>query len=259
LAVPQGWVTVEAGRPAVDLYGVVSAWSGTFVRHALVPSGWQEKPGSLFGRAPDYPREMSRVAKEIVKLGMAPGISLDPLAASDADSKLTVTAKNGSVWMNLGKPEARAAVAKQVEKLVGQGFQFFVVERSPIPDDALEGMNVTREQADTFAMEIVSDAAGNLAVLPSPGQSLSGDVAQWRTAAQNTAGLQMYGVSAGPLRLDADQVKSVSAALAEAIKNFAGPLEIVGAPKKEVRTAVGLACCAQEPPRPSPVQGGSRD
>jgi hypothetical protein len=256
-AIPRGWVTVEEGAPVRDLLRVAEAWEGNYLQHVLVPSGWQESPGSLRGHAPDYPKDMGKVARDIIRIGMVPGISFDPLASDSAEGKLTVKASDGSFWLNLGREDARRFAAERVDKLVNQGYQFFVVEPSRIPDDVLQRFNVTREQADLYSMEIFTLAASGYPVVPSPALTLGDDLAQWQNAAETTSFLQAYGVSAGPLRVESESIKDVSRPLAEAINEFGGPIEIVGTPKKNVRAAVGAACCAQEPPqRP---RGGGRD
>lgn len=258
-ALPQGWVTAGRGANVSEVIKVAEAWQGTFLNHVLVPAGWQESPGSLNGRAPDYPKDMGKLARDLIKIGMIPGISFDPLAAGLTEGKLTVKAKDGTNWLNLGLKDARGLAAERVDKLVNQGYQFFVVESSSIPDDVLKTFNVTREQADLYAMEIFTIAAAGYPVIPSPALTVGNDLAQWQNAAQTTSFLQAYGVSAGPMRVESEKITEVSRPLADAINKFGGPLEIVGAPKKSVREAFGAACCAQLPPRAAVVRVGGRD
>ena len=258
-AIPRGWVTVESGTPAADLLKTVESWSGGYIRYALVPQGWEAAPGSVDGRMPDYPKDMGKVARDITKAGMIPGISIDPLACDGGEGKLTVKAADGSHWLNLGMEDARGFAAERVDKLVNQGFQFFVVEASKIPDDVLRKFNVTRSQADLFAMQAVSMAAAGYPVMPSPTLTLGNDLAQWQEAARVTTGMETYGVTAGPLRLNSDDLKDAKGQLVEAIRDFHGPVEIVGTPRKDVRDAVGNACCTQEPPRRAAAQAGIPD
>lgn len=256
-ALPKGWVTVENGAPAAELLRVAEAWKDNYVKYALVPSGWQESSGSLNGRAPDYPKDMGKVARDLVQAGMIPGISFDPLAASGAEGRLTVKAADGTFWLNLGIEDARGLAAERVDKLVNQGYQFFVVEHSKIPDDVLQKFNVTRDQADLYALEIFTIAAGGYPVIPSPALTIADNLAQWQNATQTMSVMQTYGISAGPMRVDSERIGAVPRPLADAINGFGGPIEIVGMPKKNVREAVGMACCAQEPPRQ--VRAGGRD
>ncbi len=258
-AVPRGWVTVAAGATAADVIRTAEAWSGGYVRYVLVPEGWQAAPGSLSGREPGYPKDMGKLARDVMKIGMIPGISFDPLACDKGEGKLTVKAADGSYWLNLGLEEARGVAAERVDRLVNQGYQFFVVESSKIPDDVLKTFNVTRNQADLFAMQIFSMAAAGYPVVPSPNMTLGGDAGKWGAAARLTAAMQRYGVTAGPVRLQSEEIKDASRALLQAIGDYDGPVEIVGTPRKDVREAVAGACCVQEPPRRAAVQAGSRD
>jgi hypothetical protein len=258
-AVPRGWITVPAGEPVAALINTADAWSGGYIRYALVPEGWQATPGSLSGREPDYPKDMGKVARDLTKIGMIPGISFDPLASDRGEGKLTVKAADGSHWLNLGLEDARGLAAERVDKLVNQGYQFFVVETSKVPDDVLEHLNVTRNQADLFAMQVFTMAAGGYPVVPSPNVTIGGDAGKWQAAARMTAAMQTYGVTAGPVRLQSDDIKDASRTLVQAIGDYDGPVEIVGTPRKDVREAVGNACCVQEPPRRATAQAGSRD
>jgi len=250
-SIPNGWVTVAPGASAKDLYDVAKAWEGDYVRYALVPAGWEEAPGSTHGRKPDYPRDMAKVAAEIRDIGMIPGITLDPLTADGGDPKWVVTGADGSRWLDLGHPDARAFAMARVQDLIRAGFEFFVVDRSRIPDDILTGFNTTRAQSDLFALEVVTVAAEGRAVLPSASMSLDGDIQRWEEAAWLTGHMRKYGVVAGPIRIDAGALGGVSRALEQAIKGFHGPVEIIGTPKRNVRSAVGEACCSEPfaPPR----------
>lgn len=245
---PTGWVTIGPDEPVDALYEAAEAWADHYIHHALVPAGWEAQPGSLDGRKPDYPRDMSTVAREIIRRGMTPGITVDPLMADDGKDDWVVASSDGAKWLDLSQAKARKHAAKRIQKLTSWGYQFFVVAPSAIPDEVLEKFNVTRAQADLFALQLVTEAADGLPVLPSPSMSLRDELDVWERAAGSTAVLQAYGVVAGPLRLNAQDVHDVSPALAAAIGNYNGPVEIVGMPKKKIRKAVGSACCSHQFP-----------
>ncbi len=254
-AVPAGWVTAPKDATLADLIKVAVAWSGNSVRHVLVPAGWTESPGSLEGRSPAYPKDMGKVADAIAKLNMKPGITYDPLATDETKASWAITAADGTRWLDLNQPDARDRLAKSVSKLVGMGFDFFVVVPSAIPDDILLKFNITRAQADLFALQALTDAAGGRAVMPSPALGLGPELAKWREAVSSTAVAQTYGAASGPLQVNTEDMSSVSKDLATAMKDYPGPLEITGTPKKDVRAAVGNACCTATPPAPA-AQGG---
>jgi hypothetical protein len=247
-AVPPGWVTAPQDATLEELLRVAAAWSGNSIGHVLVPAGWQEKPGSLEGRGPAFPKNMRNVADAILKLGMKPGITYDPLATDETKGGWVVTAADGTRWLDLNRPEARDQLAKSAAKLVGMGFEFFVVVPSGVPDDVLLKFNVTRAQADLYALQALTDAAGGRAVMPSPALGLGPELAKWREAVRSTAVSQSFGTASGPLQVNTEGISSVSRDLATAMKEYPGPLEITGMPKKDVRRAVGDACCTEAPP-----------
>lgn len=242
---PQGWATAPYGTSAADLYKVADAWADHMIGHVLVPAGWEAASGSIQGREPAYPKDMGKVASEIRKRGMKPGIVVDPLA-TDETKDWTVAAADGTRWLDLSKPQAREQVKKVAAKLAGMGYDFFVVGHSNMPDDVLQKFNVTRAQVDLFAFQALSEAMRDRAVLPSPALSIGSELARWREAINSTATLQAYGASSGPVSVDTDKISTVSRDLATAIEEYDGPVEVTGTPKKEVRSAVGRACCMAE-------------
>lgn len=244
-AAPQGWATAPAGTSAADLYKVADAWADHMIGHVLVPTGWQATPGSIQGREPAYPKDMGKVAGEIRKRGMKPGIVFDPLATDEAKD-WTVAAADGTRWLDLSKPQAREQVKKVAAKLADMGYDFFVVGHSAMPDDVLQKFNVTRAQVDLFAFQALSEAVRDRPVLPSPALSIGGELVRWREAINSTAALQAYGASSGPVSVDTDKISTVSRDLATAIEDYDGPVEVTGTPKKDVRAAVGQACCTAE-------------
>ena len=247
-AAPAGWVTIARTAPAEELYKVAEAWADHSIHHVLVPGSWPSKPGSLEGRSPDYPQDMGKVADQLKSMGMKPGITFDPLATDETKEGWTIAAADGSRWLDLSKPQAREAVKKATGKLIGMGYDFFVVGATSMPDDVLQKMNVTRAQANLFAFQSLGEAAGGRPVVPAPSLTLGPELAKWREAVQAMAPFAEYGVASGPLQMETEGISSVSGDLAAQIKAYSGPLEITGTPKKDVRTAVGNACCLEAPP-----------
>ncbi len=243
---PRGWATAQRGAPAAEVYKIAEAWVDHSVDHVLVPAGWQAASGSLQGKEPGYPKDMSKVAGELVKRGMKPGITFDPLA-TDETKDWTVAAADGTRWLDLSKPQAREQVKKAAEKLAGMGYTFFVVGPSTMPDDVLEKFNVTRAQVDLFAFQALSEAVRDRPVMPSPALTIGGELSRWREAINSTEALVAYGASSGPVQVDTDKISTVSKDLATAISAYEGPVEVTGTPKKDVRDAVGRACCLAEP------------
>lgn len=238
-AIPSSWVTVDKNDGAEDLYSAARDWMRTGVRHALVPSMWEGRPGSLKGSAPNYPRDMKHVADTIRGMGMKPGITVDPLKIARGDAEWTALTDDGTRWLNPSIPKGREAGIDQLKGLVAMGYKFFVVERSLIPDGALRHFNMTRAEADLLAFDIMAAAADGWPVLPSSMLQLRHDDDHWIDIAASTAWLAEYQVSAGPVRIITDGMTDISSTLSDALRDFAGPIEIVGSPKSKLRSQLG--------------------
>jgi len=251
-AAPAGWLTIARDAPVEELYKVAEAWADNGIGHVLVPGSWPAKPGALEGRAPDYPKDMGKVAGQLHSMGMRPGITFDPLATTDAKGDWSVAAADGTRWMDMNKPQAREQVKKSVGKLIGMGYEFFVMPSTAMPDEVLKKFNVTRAQANLIGFQALAESAGNLPVVPAPSLTLGSELAAWRAAVDAMAPFAEYGVASGPLQMQTEGMSSVSTDLAAAIKAFSGPVEITGTPKKDVRAAVGKACCVDAPPASAP-------
>lgn len=237
-AIPPGWITIDEDLPVTALYEAAGQWDGSSIHYALVPAGWEERPGSLHGLKPLYPRDMHKVAVEIAKVGMRPGITVDPLAVSGAKKAWTVQSEDGTAWLDISNPDAFEYGMTQMQRVVGWGFQFFVVRPSLIPDEALRDFNVTRAQADSYAFQMVAQAARGLPVLPSADLTLGDDLRKWQQAASTTLFYKEYGLVAAPIRLRVDGLGDLSRALTKAIGQFAGPVEFIGNPKRKVRREI---------------------
>ena len=234
-AVPSGWITVEPQQPVTVLYEAARKWKGANVNHVLVPDGWEQRPGSLRGQSPSYPRNMENVATKLRSMGMRPGITVDPLAVVGAKKAWVKSGEDGTFWLDITNPRARDYGVLRMEKVAAWGFQFFVVKPSSIPDDVLRHFNITRAQADSYALQMAARAAGGRPVLPTASLTLGNDVLKWQRAASYTEYYEEYGLVAGPIRLRVDGLEKLSPALTAAIGQFSGPVELIGLPRKKVR------------------------
>ena len=238
-AIPHSWITVEKGEGADKLYRVARDWSRSGVRHVLVPSMWEGRPGSLKGAAPNYPRNMKQVADAIRGMGMKPGITVDPLKIARGAAEWSVLTDDRTRWINPSIPEGREAGVEQMKELVAMGYTFFVVERSLIPNAVLRHFNMTRAEADLLAFDMMAGAARGRPVLPSATLRLRHDDRHWATMAASTAWLAEYHVAAGPVRIITDGMTEIPPALSNALREFAGPIEIAGSPKSKLRNQLG--------------------
>jgi hypothetical protein len=226
----RAWVTAEDGAGQDDVLSAAKVWSG-ILKGVLVPAGWEGRPGSLEGSTPRYPKEMSKLAKQLETAGFTPGICVDPLMTSEGAADRAAKAPDGTMWLQLTDPEARKQSVERMRKLVGWGYKFFVVPPSSIPNEVLKHFNMTRAQAYTLAVTVMAEAAGDLPVLPSSACTLKADVNDWRQAAAAENGMAKFGMTTGPVRFEVGALQSLDDTIAEAITGMAGPIEFMGTPK----------------------------
>ncbi|HQM48630.1 MAG TPA: hypothetical protein PLJ71_08065 [Candidatus Hydrogenedentes bacterium] len=230
---PRCWCTVEEDSGADALYAAAAKWAEAGVRYALVPAAWESRPGSLEGARPRYPKTMQTVAAALGAMEMAPGITVEPLAATKGGEAFSA-AMAGQTWLNLSHPEGRAQAVANMRQVAGWGFKFFVVQKSPIPDEVLRAFNMTRAQADALAHEVVAEAAGDLPVFPSSATALKDGLEDWLEAAGCTSRLWEYQIAAGPVRFDTSGVRSLSPDVCTVMAFFGGPIELLGLPHREL-------------------------
>ncbi|MFO7775777.1 MAG: hypothetical protein R6W89_08275 [Candidatus Hydrogenedentota bacterium] len=230
---PDAWITGPSGASANELYRRVEDWNLSGVNHVLVPAGWPRRPGALEGASPAYPRDMSAVASAIGQRGKSPGITIDPLAATEGESAWAVEMPEGVYWLDLTQAEARRHAANRAAELTDMGFEFFVIKPSSIPNEVLEQFGITRREADSLAFEAVEQGAPDAPVLPSPRTAIDGRLAYWLEAAANGSRMGEYGANVGPVRIHGDQTGGLSQPLLTALDFFAGPIEIAGQPNDE--------------------------
>ena len=238
--VPPSWITVEPNQSSTALFDAARQWGGSEIQYILVPAGWEEKPGSLKGAKPNYPRDMSKIAGTLRGIRLRPGLTVDPLAAAGCSEAWCAEGADGATWLDVTNKGAFDYGIEQMQTVAGWGYEFFVVAPSTIPDAMLDKFNLTRAQADTIALEIVARAAQGIPVFPSASASLGNDVAKWQAAATTMGLYREYGMLAGPVRLSLDADSEVSRDLAAAIAAYSGPVEYIGYPKRKIRKSLVL-------------------
>lgn len=236
---PRFWCTVEEGASADALYAAAERWGRAGVRHALVPGAWESRPGSLEGARPRYPKNMQAVASTIEGMRMTPGLTVDPLAAIEGGPSYAA-AMGGQTWLNLAHPEGYAQAVANMRQVAGWGFQFFVVQKSLIPDEVLRAFNMTRTQADALALEAMADAAPGLPVFPSSATTLRDNLDDWLEAAGCTSRLWEYRIASGPVRFDTSGISTLSEDVAMVMTFFGGPIELLGLPHRDLASQIRL-------------------
>lgn len=256
-AIPKAWVTVAPGMGADALYRAAKQWKDRNITHVLVPIDWQAAPGVLEGAAPAFPEDMREVAERIRRMGMVPGITVEPLAIREGADEWTYTTSTNTRWINVVDETARARAAMCIREISNLGFKFFVLQPSAIPDSALTHFRVQRAEADFLAFEIVARAVEGRPVLPQSEIRLDDDPASWLAAADTTFWYPNYSVVPGPVEFEVDGRTKITPQLADAIGRFAGPVELRGKPKPSVRKQISeifASSVIPAPPLVAPVK-----
>ena len=258
---PRAWVTVADDQSLGDLLKTARAHQSG-IRCALIPASWEGRPGSMRGAAPGYPGSMSSAAGQLAAMNIAPGITLDPLAGDGGKEDWIVKSADGQAWLNPANSDAAEAVKKRVRRTLGWGFQFVAVAPSGIPDEALKAMNLTRAKANALALELTRDAAGNVPVVVAGSGVSAGNAAAWRLAADTVKAMSDYGAAPAAMRLDADALDTLTEEGIAALRDWAGPIEVVGTGKSALRRELSrdvLAGQGGPPPRVEPITDSELD
>lgn len=225
---PVAWVSVADSEGLDALVSAAHAWDG--VKHALVPANWEGKPGSLKGAAGRYPANIKGAADALRSAGATPGITVDPLAADGGPGDATAQSQDGQQWVNPAVPAGQDYIRKRIGSLAGDGFAFFAVAPSAIPDEALSAFGISRAQANHLAIKLVGEAVGDRPVYPAGGKAVGASAAEWAEVTTALGKLGEYAPGFGPVRLDGNGLGTLDPATAEAIQHCAAPIEVLGQP-----------------------------
>lgn len=239
---PAAWVTVPEGGSLSELLAAGERWSREGVRHALIPALWEDRPGSMDGASPRFPKNMGGAADQMLKAGLMPGITFDALS-TDKQRPGTLASADGQYWINPVTPEGVALLHEKVHKIANWHFTFLAVANSRIPVDVLKAHGLTRKQADTAAFKIIQEAAGILPVYPVSEGVMGLGEDSWGEAGRAVTALNQYGAVPAPVRLSLNEVEGVSDVVLAAINQWPGVIELMGVPKakglKDLGTVVG--------------------
>jgi hypothetical protein len=234
------WATVPALEDASALYAAQKVWMGLGVRHTLVPDGWEGRPGSLKGGTPRFPEDMGRVAQTIRGSGGFPGLTIDPLL-TDSNAAYTAVTDAGIRYINLADAQGYAHAVERMRRLNDWGYDFYVVVPSSVPNEVLAHFAMTRRQADALAVRVMEEAAAGKLVYPAPRGTLAGDSAAWERADAASQRMYDFSMAIGPVRLTTNDGGAFTPELSAIIKDFDGPVEVVGIPSTgSRRTLSGL-------------------
>ena len=233
---PLSWATADPDCSETGLYALAAEWAAAQVKHVLIPYGWEGRPGSFEGATPRFPKSMNKIAEKLRALAVKPGITLDPLLTNENNGNFTAATADGRRWINLSKPEGRQKAVETMRKIAGWEFDFFAIEPSSIPDEALQQFNMSRPQADQLAFGVMAEAAAAKPVFPTAAPaSLKPTLDDWLEAAASSSRMAEFGLPVGPVRFDANGVAKLDPAVASAMSFFRGPIEFTGRPSAELK------------------------
>ena len=245
-AAPIGaWITATEEEGLKDIIRNASWATKAGVRYALIPENWEGRPGSMQGGAPRYPKNMASAAKSIRNAGLTPGLSINPFLARKGEAPWAVQSPDGSIWLDLSHEKAREAARTRIQKMRDWGFAFFVVAPPTIPVEALKSFGLSQAQAENWAFQVVEEAVGDAPVFPACATTLTPNYENWLEAACENARMLHYGVTTGPVRLDASSVKHLAPETLAAMRLWRGPVEIIGTPSTAGRRIFDQLLCQE--------------
>jgi hypothetical protein len=230
---PRAWVTTPRESSQADLLAAVDAWKGV-VKHVLVPATWEGRPGSLDGSSPKFPKDMGKFAKQLSAAGAVPGITVEPLMTSGGGADWVAKSPDGTSWLNLANPDAKKQAVERMRKVVGWDYKFFVVAPSSIPNEVLKNFNMTRAQAQSAAVAVMSEAAGGLPVFGASSGVVKASCDAWLDVAATENRLGLLETPVGPARFEVGGLQSIDGSLLKALELTRAPIEFVGAPKGQL-------------------------
>ncbi len=242
---PRAWAAIPDTEGFDALKKAAQDAMALGVLHALVPAGWEARPGTREGGAPRWPKDMAKVAKELRALGCTPGVTLDPLAVQGGGDAWTAKSADGQTWVNPAVPEGAEYARKQAAILVDGGFGFLVVEPSRIPDEVLAAFGISRAEADWRALGAACAAAAQggrpLPVFPAAETTLDASRDAWLEASAVMGRAVDYRLNAGPVRFNAAGLSRLEPEVETAIRLWRGPVELMGDPAPGAGSALARA------------------
>jgi hypothetical protein len=243
---PDSWVGARPGAPYEELHKNLAAWKGGGIEHALIPAGWEGRPGSLNGVVPAYPRNIKEAAKTIKKMKYKAGLTVDPLAVTGGDDAWIFAESNGTRWINPAINEARAYASRRLQRVVKGSFSFLALQPTKMPEAALRKFGITRTQAEVWSFDIAEQALGGEAVYPAAASSIPPTLDALLEASSDTGRLLEYGIKSGPLQVSVAPSVRLDESTLAALALYGGPIEYTGAPHSSARKKI-----AKLHPRPT--------
>ena len=239
-AYPRAWVTVPDTENLSTLRAEAANAKASGIHHALIPAGWEGRPGTLEGGTPRYPKNIAEAARSLRDAGTTPGLTVDPLLSHGGGSSWTAQSVDGQQWVNLNAPDGRGFAVSRMRKLIEMGFAFLVIEPSRITDDVLGTFGMTRAEADAYAFGVALEAAsgGRAIVMPASAARLAVARDDLLEAASSIVQLRKWDVGMSPITLIMDSRTSLDAETMLALRLYNGPMEFLGAPPRALQASV---------------------
>ncbi len=244
----RGWYTLDDAKGLNDYVAAGTAWNKVGINHVLVGPGWEGRPGSLQGAASRFPKSMKGAVGTLTQAGMKVGISIDPLVAKEGGQPWTVDSSDGQAWINPTLPGAAKALAAKMKTLNSWGVAFVVVDKSMIPDAALEKFQLTRSEAQNAAYKALRNAAAPIPVFPASVGMIQDNVDDWLDVGSAVARMAIYGMVPGPLHFRVKDAANISDDLVTAASFWPGPIEFQGRLKHKSRDGIATLVARERVP-----------
>lgn len=230
---PKIWVTAPPGATAAALLKSADAWRDSGATHLVVPRGWDE---FVYARnvTPAYPKDLEQFVKAANGKSMTAGITLDVLKTTERECNWIAEDDAGRRWINPKHPDGQESIHASVRELMNDGFAFFVLDPTAMPVETLAQFNVTRNEANALALDIVIQAGDGLPVVPAAAEELPPDSAAWTAAIRSTQFNEAYGLVASPIAVRLDN-GTLPDALQTAVSAYGGSIALYGEPGTRAR------------------------
>lgn len=256
---PRAWVSIPDTEGLTALRSEAANAMQAGIVHALIPGNWEGRPGSFEGGAPRYPRNIGDAARTLRDVGVAPGITVDPLLGQSGSAAWTAQSIDGQTWVNLSAPGGREFAVNRMRRIVEMGFEFIVIEQSHIPDEVLRNFGMTRAWADNLAFDVAREAVCDtpVSVLPASAGRLGLNRDAWLEAASAVCRQADFRIAAAPLRLQLGNATAIDDETLSALRFWRGPIEFITAPQRAVHNDLA-ALLRQRPLSVRPQDASNR-
>ncbi|HPP57687.1 MAG TPA: hypothetical protein PLT82_00980 [Candidatus Hydrogenedens sp.] len=162
----RGWVAVEPEKGTISNLSKIASFSSNLGLNAvLIPQSWEHPLGSLKGNTKTLSRDMKLVIDQLKNNGsMKVGLTLNPWAVP-IESNCSIPTNDGYAVVKYNTPEGIEVAKKRWEKILSWNPDFVVCDVD-IPNEVLEQMNSTRNEALHIGVKELSTFFNKIPIYP---------------------------------------------------------------------------------------------